>query len=205
MSGFRLNISSIRFHSFPAALALAALGSLGPAAASEFRLVPGESRVEFKIGHLLLGTVEGRFEEVTGNFQLNDSGNALLTLKSKVAVKSVNTGIGFRDEQLRGESFLGADQFPEISFSAKKCDSTASGTLVMGILTVARSSNPVSFLAGIPKIHVEAGGKRQAVVTGRLVLKRKEVGLVFTDSRDKDEKWLGDEVQVGVTLIGREP
>jgi hypothetical protein len=42
------------------------------------------------------------------------------------------------------------------------------------------------------------------VVTGHAVLKRAETGLKFGDSRDRDEKWLSDEVRVEVSLVGQE-
>lgn len=174
------------------------------ASAAEFRIVPEKSRIGFRIGFLALGTVEGRFESFSGRFQMNDSWTVLQGLESSIDTRSVNTGIGFRDDQLRGESFFQADRFPELLFSSKKCDSTGSGTKVTGMLNVGGLSKPVIFYAGIPEIQTDANGKRQAVVTGQVVLKRTETGLRFGDSRDRDEKWLSDEVRIEVSLVGQE-
>jgi polyisoprenoid-binding protein YceI len=203
MMGFRFPRVLARFHFIPVLLVLSDPWAAS-AAASEFRIVPEKSRVEFRIGFLALGTVEGRFESFSGRFQMNGSGTALQSLESSIDTRSINTGIGFRDDQLRGESFLQADRFPELLFSSKKCDSTDSGTKVTGTLTVGGSPKPVVFYAGIPKIETDAKGKKLAVVTGHAVLKRAETGLKFGDSRDRDEKWLSDEVRVEVSLVGQE-
>jgi len=166
--------------------------------------VTERSRVEFRIKHLAVGVVEGRFSGVTGRFKLDPSGKTVQNLESTIEVQSLTTGIGYRDEELKGDSFLRAGRFPEISFSSKQSDSTGSGTKVTGILKLGGSSKQVVFNAGIPEFQKGSRGKRQVVVSGYVDIKRNALGLKLSNPRDKDDNWLGDDVLVVVTLIGQE-
>src|SRR5690606_12062242 len=183
---------------------IAAMVSPGSVAASDFQLVSEKSRVEFRIKHLAVGVVEGRFAGVTGRLKLDPSGKTVQKLESIIEVQSLTTGIGYRDDELKGNSFLRADRFPEISFSSKQSDSTGSGTKVMGILKWGGSSKQVVFHAGIPEFQKGSHGKMQVVVSGYVDIKRSALGLKLNNPRDKDDSWLDDDVQVVVTLIGQE-
>jgi polyisoprenoid-binding protein YceI len=105
-----------------------------PPVASRWRLDPDASRVEFRVPHFWgLLTVTGRFTEIDGWLEVDDSGTRRLELT--IAAASVATGNRRRDRHLRSADFLAADEYPEWQFrSAAVTDADDGGLRIDGQL-----------------------------------------------------------------------
>ncbi|SHH11357.1 YceI family protein [Streptoalloteichus hindustanus] len=75
---------------------------------------PTHSSVEFVVRHLF-SRMRGRFNDYEGVVVI-DEDPSRSTVEAVVRTGSVDTAIAARDEHLRGEEFLQADQFPEMRF-----------------------------------------------------------------------------------------
>lgn len=183
-------------------IAIASVPSDLPAA--EFRILTVESQIKFKIGHLGIGIVEGRFDSISGIIKLRIPDKSLSNLDISIATNSINTGIGTRDELLLGEDYLRAGRFPNITFQSTGLNSTNTGFTVFGKLLLRGVAKNVTLVADPPQMRRGQGGESQAVLTGRCLLKRKEIGLQFANTRDADEAWLGDSVELEFLLALQE-
>ena len=91
----------------------------GPArAADEFAVDGVHSSVTFKVSHLGLSWVHGRFNEFTGNFVIapDDAGKCSFGLSIKA--ESIDTNSTKRDEHLRSRDFFNVKQFPALAFKS---------------------------------------------------------------------------------------
>jgi polyisoprenoid-binding protein YceI len=94
--------------------AFAAVLLLVPAlAADEYAVDTAHASVTFKISHLGLSWIHGRFDDFSGGFTINDIPEKCsfgLTIKTD----SIDTNNKQRDDHLRSPDFFNAKQFPAI-------------------------------------------------------------------------------------------
>lgn len=102
------------------ALALLAAFAGPPALAKTYEIDPVHSEVIFRIGHLQISGVYGRFNDLTGSFELNDAGD-LVAASAQVGAKSIDTNVQDRDDDVR-ENYIHAAEYPQITFKAEKIE-----------------------------------------------------------------------------------
>lgn len=137
-------------------LALSSLGFLlttrSPAApplhrgASELTLDPVHSFVLFKVMNRGVSHVYGRFDKMTGRFELDEDDPARSRILVEVDAASLDTGNAKRDDHLRSPDFFSVEEHPTIVFestSMKRVDTDVFD--VEGDLTLLGRTKPVSF------------------------------------------------------------
>lgn len=95
-------------------------------------------------------TVKGPFGEVHGSFtgikadiKFDEKDLAGSSISASVEAKTVSTGIGLRNHDLRSkEEWLNADKYPQISYHAKKIEKTGTGYKANGELTLKGVTKP---------------------------------------------------------------
>ncbi|MBT8324564.1 MAG: YceI family protein [Bacteroidia bacterium] len=93
------------------------------------------SEVTFKVTHLGLLTVDGKFTEFEGQITIEEG--ELTALQSDVNVNSVFTDNEERDSILKGDTYFDAAQFPNISFKATNVERNVAGEqIVVGLMTI---------------------------------------------------------------------
>jgi polyisoprenoid-binding protein YceI len=96
---------------------------------------PAHSTVGFSVRHLM-SRVRGRFREVDGRIVIGPSLRDCLTTASMRA-DSVDTGVAQRDDDLRSDSFLDAEHYPDLTFASSAVEEGADGSLmIVGDLTI---------------------------------------------------------------------
>src|SRR5947209_14950172 len=100
-------------------LFVAAVGAAAPArAADTYAVDPMHSSVYFKISHLGLANVFGRFNEFSGNFTLDPDDAGKCSFEMTIKPESVDTNNPKRDSHLRSPDFFNVKQFPAITFKS---------------------------------------------------------------------------------------
>lgn len=134
---------------FAAALA-ASLVTLPAAAELEsYTVDPLHTFPTYEVGHLGLSMQRGRFNKTTGKITIDTAarnGSADIAMDTA----SVSSGVDKLDEHLRGEDFLNAAKFPQITF--KSTDFAFEGEKLKsarGDLTINGVTRPVTFNANL--------------------------------------------------------
>ena len=112
ISALILTVLSL-FFSFPA---------LG---ADTYRVDPVHTSITFKIKHLGIANVHGRFTDVSGTLKFDPASAANSAIEIQVKTESIDTNNSKRDEDLRSSNFFDASKYPIIKFkstSVKKVD-----------------------------------------------------------------------------------
>src|SRR5580700_4053317 len=90
------------------------------------------------------GVVHGSFSGLKANIQFNEKDLAGSSITASIDAKSVSTGIGLRNHDLRSkEMWLNTDKFPEINFRSKKIEKTDKGYTANGELSLKGTTRPV--------------------------------------------------------------
>ena len=187
-----------RFPGFAlAAVLFAGLAPLAPARATDdYAVDPPHSSVTFKISHLGLAWVYGRFNDVSGGFTIDrdDPGKSSFALAIKS--ESVDTNNPKRDEHLRSPDFFNVKQFPVITFKSTAVKPIADGFEVAGEFTLHGVTRPLTFaLMGGRSAEFPKGVQRTGYTT-ELTLKRSDFGM------DKFKEAVGDDVRVAISFEG---
>jgi polyisoprenoid-binding protein YceI len=83
-----------------------------------FKVDPGDSSVIFKVRHLGLGSLFGRFNSVRGGYTWDEGDPPNGSIHILVAAESVDSNDPARDARFKDEQFLHAGEFSTISFTS---------------------------------------------------------------------------------------
>jgi polyisoprenoid-binding protein YceI len=183
----------MRFLGSIAALILILTG-VAPIRADDYAVDPVHSSVYFKISHMNLSDVFGRFNEFSGNFTIDssDAGKSSFTLSIKP--ESIDTNNKGRDKHLCSPDFLNVKQYSTLEFKSTAVKAVDGGYEVTGDVTMHGETKPVTFtLKGGNKAEFPKGKERTGFTT-EFTLKRSDFGI------NKFQGMLGEEVKVAVGL-----
>lgn len=151
---------------FAAILFSAAVAAKGPAVtapAGAYKLDPNHASMTFKIDHFGLSHYTARFTKFDASLQLDPAALTKSSVTLTLDPKSVETDYpgdfkaghkdspysSFDEEIARGDKFLNADKYPEISFKSTKVTGTAKALKVTGDLTFLGQTHPVTLDAAV--------------------------------------------------------
>jgi len=176
---------------------LSVLGATAPArAASDYAVDPMHSGVNFKISHLGLSWVSGRFNELSGSFTIDPDDAGKSSFGLTINAKSIDTNNQKRDDHLRSPDFFNVKQFPVITFKSSAVKAIKDGYQVTGDLALHGETKSVTFaLVGGRKAEFPKGVQRTGYST-ELTIKRSDFGV------DKFAGAVGDEVHIFISFEG---
>jgi polyisoprenoid-binding protein YceI len=163
------------------------------ARADDYRIDAVHSSVTFKIGHLGISYVHGRFNDFSGTFSLSNGGGEFsLTIEAK----SVDTAVPKRDTHLRSPDFLNVKQYPQITFRSTKVTSIKGGYEVTGDFTLHGVAKSITMNLSGGKITQFPKGTQRTGFTTSLTIKRADFGM------DRFAGALGDDVHIAISFEG---
>ncbi len=124
---------------------------VGLSAPEKFTIDPDHTYPYFSINHLGFSTMQGRFNETSGEIVI-DTANKTGHINIVINAASVDTAHKKRDDHLRSPDFLNAIEFPEIVYTSSKVTINDDNSgLVEGTLTIMGTAKPVTL--NVSKMH----------------------------------------------------
>ena len=158
----------------------AALGVAGSAAADAFVLDQSHTNVAFKVRHLGISTVSGRFAKFSGSFRYDSANPAASRVDVTVDVASVDTDIDRRDEHLRSEDFFFVEKYPTMTFASREVERVDdTHFLVKGDLTIRGITKPVVLDATLGGVLRLESGATIAALHATTTINRFDYGLAW--------------------------
>ena len=172
--------------------------------ASKWGIDPNHTEIGFKVKHLMISNVTGKFEKFEGSVESasDDFVNANISFTAETA--SVNTGQPQRDGHLQSPDFFDAAKFPQLKFTSTKFEKLSGDKYVLeGDLTIRDVTKPVkldvafSGVAKDPYNNTKAGFE----ITGKI--NRTDFGLNFNAPLETGGVLLSEEIklQIEVQLV----
>ena len=179
-------------------LGLATLITASALFGGTYNLDTSHSNVGFKVKHMMISNVVGKFDKFTGTFEYDEKTNSLKTLLGTVEVNSINTENEKRDGHLKASDFFAADKYPQITFELTKVeDDKAYGVLTMrGV-----SKDVVLDLENNGAIKDPWGNTRVGLeLTGKI--NRFDYGIKYNSVLEAGGVAVGDIVKLDIQMEG---
>lgn len=158
---------------------------------------PTHSEIGFKIKHLMITNVSGKFTGFEAEVQTEGEDFATAQINATIETASINTSNLQRDEHLRNSDFFEVEKYPEIVFTSTKVEKIDNDNFILhGNLTLKGVTKPVKLNVEYNGTNKDPWGNQKAgfVITGKV--NRSEFGLNFNAALETGGLVLGEEVRI---------
>lgn len=168
-----------------------------PVLGASFKVDPVHSSVTFMVKHMNASYAMGRFNAISGSFDLDEANPSASKFDFTLKTDSIDTADAKRDAHLKNADFFNAKQFPTIGFKSKTVKAGAEkGTFdVTGDMTLHGVTKEIT----VKIQHVGTAKSQFGTVAGvfsTFTIKRSDFGMKGMLNM------LGDEVTVTVSVEG---
>lgn len=163
-----------------------------------WNLDPAHSTAEFKVRHMMISWVKGKFTGLSGALTLHESDHAYSGVEATIDVATISTGADDRDNHLKSADFFDAAQFPSITFKSTKVESKGKGTLsVTGNLTMHGVTKPVTFaVEELSEPSKDPWGNQRIGIEASTRINRKDFGLNWNAALETGGVLVGEDVTI---------
>ncbi|MBC9933436.1 YceI family protein [Chitinophaga qingshengii] len=167
-------------------------------AKTKWVLDPAHSELTFKIRHLMITNVTGRFNDFQVAAETEGEDFLTATASATVDVDSITTGSADRDKHLRSPDFFDVNQFRNITFKATKSESVDNdGSYdLYGDLTIRNITKNIKLAVEFGGVVKDPWGNTKAgfTITGKI--NRKDFGLTWNATTEAGGVMVSDEVRL---------
>jgi polyisoprenoid-binding protein YceI len=151
------------------------------------------STIEFRVKHMMIQTVKGRFREFDGAMVTGDNPSVIGTIN----VESLETLHAERDAHLRSPDFFDIERYPEITFQAAEIEFNGDDRhfTLPGELTIKGVTRPI-VLDGEVRGNIVDGDRRWVALALSGQLERSDYGLVWNRVLETGGVLVGDTVEL---------
>jgi polyisoprenoid-binding protein YceI len=155
---------------------------------------PAHSTVEFRVKHMVIQTVRGRFRDFDGAIVAGDEP----FVTGSIRVASLTTLQQARDAHLRSPDFFDVERYPEIAFHANgiKFNGDDTHLALSGELTIKGVTGPIDLDGELHGIVIGADGRERIALELRGQLDRSDYGLVWNRTLETGNVLVGDTVDL---------
>ena len=161
---------------------------------------PAHSSVEFRVKHMMISTVRGRFGAFEGTIEaapdLRHS-----RVRGTIQAASIDTNEPRRDGHLRSADFFDVENHPVIGFQSTAIEHVVRGDYrVTGDLTMHGETRPVVFDVTVHGVTRDPQGNDRVGLEVRGTISRGEFGLRWQQALETGGVVVGDEVRISADI-----
>jgi polyisoprenoid-binding protein YceI len=173
-----------------------------PGTVTTWKLDPAHSLAEFKVKHMMISNVKGRFTGLSGTLSLDETDYTHSTVEASIDVATINTGDDQRDGHLKTAEFFDAEKFPAITFKSTNIDSKGGADYeVTGDFTLHGVTKPVIFrVEDVSKPSKDPYGNQRIGLSATTKINRKDFGLSWNAALETGGVLVGEEVTISLEV-----
>jgi polyisoprenoid-binding protein YceI len=171
-----------------------------PTGVTTWKIDPAHTQVEFAVRHMMITTVKGRFSDVTGEIQLDETRHAASRVNIDINVASIDTREAQRDAHLRSADFFDVEKFPKMTFRGTEIEGALHQFKLTGDLTIHGVTRPITLdVTHEGRGKDPWGGERIGfAATGKI--KRSDFGLTWNAALETGGLLVGDDVKISLDV-----
>ena len=169
----------------------------------KYSIDSAHTKVGFEISHLVISTVEGRFNTYTGSVEMGKKIEES-KINASIEIASVDTGNADRDKHLKSPDFFDAQKFPKMTFVSKSVSGTEDNLTVKGDLTLHGVTKPITLTGKYLGVVNDPFGNTRVAFAAKGKLSRKEYGLTWSKMVEAGPV-VGDEVSLDIRIEAMKP
>jgi polyisoprenoid-binding protein YceI len=162
---------------------------------------PAHSEIQFKVKHLVISTVTGKFDRFEGSVNTSAEDFSDMEAEFSAEVDSINTNQPDRDGHLKSADFFDAASHPKLIFKSKRVKKNSDGSLKLsGDLTMRGTTKEVDLDVQYGGTIVDPWGNVKAgfEISGKV--NRKEFGLHWSAVTEAGGVVVADEVKLAINV-----
>ncbi|HXA00813.1 MAG TPA: YceI family protein [Cytophagaceae bacterium] len=163
---------------------------------TKWTIDPAHSEVGFRIQHLMISNVKGRFKKIAGEVESTTDDFKSSKISFTADIASLDTGSEQRDKHLNTAEFFNAEKYSELKFTGKTYD----GRQLEGDLTIAGITKPVTLHAEFGGIAKDPYGNTKAGFSITGMIHRKDWGLTWNAALESGGVMVSDEVFISADI-----
>jgi len=158
------------------------------------------SSVVFSVSYYDAAPFFGRFNTISGSFNLDATNPSASTVEIRLDPASVDSNNQGRDRHLRNADFFNVGEFNTLSFTSKQVRSMGDGKFeVQGELNMHGQTRPLTVTLTRGKDSSARDGKPQTGFTSTFTVRRSDFGMNYMIGQG-----LGDEVTIMLGIVGKQ-
>ncbi|MFN8310427.1 MAG: YceI family protein [Chitinophagales bacterium] len=167
---------------------------------TKWTIDPAHSEVQFKIKHLMINTVTGRFNTFEGTVESESDDFTGAQIEFSAEVNSIDTNMEMRDTHLKSDDFFAAEKFPKISFHSSSFAKKGDHYELLGNFTIRDITKPIALQVEYNGMAKDFYGNNKAgfEISGKI--SRKEFGLVWNGVTEAGGVVVGDDVKLHLSI-----
>lgn len=155
------------------------------------------SSIGFRVRHMVISKVNGRFTRWSGSLLLGGEDLADSKLDIAIDVASIDTGEAQRDGHLRSPDFFDVERFPHMTFRSTRVEAVGGERYrVTGDLTIHGVTREVVLDAEFGGRAMDPWGGERAGFTARAAIDRRDFGLTWNQALEAGEVIVGEKVEI---------
>lgn len=174
--------------------------TLAPSATGTYAVDASHSHVGFKVRHLVVAKVRGRFADFDGTITIADDpqhGSVTVT----VPLASIDTRDEQRDAHLRSPDFFDVEQFPTMTFRSTAVREVEAGRYeVDGELTVRGVTEPLTLQVSFDGTARDPWGGERLAFSATARLNREDFGLTWNQTLDTGGVLVGKDIDIEIEV-----
>ena len=173
-----------------------------PAAITTWKLDPAHSHAEFKVKHMMISNVKGKFSGISGVLKADEADPTRSTIEASIPVATLSTADDQRDGHLKSADFFDAEKFPTLSFKSLAVHPTGPGeSSVAGELTMHGVTKNVTFAVEGPTAPAkDPWGHTRIGLSATTKINRKDFGLTWNAALETGGVLVGEEVAISLDV-----
>lgn len=167
-------------------------------ASSIWNIDPAHSVAEFKVRHMMISYVKGKFSGLSGVLKLDEADYTHSTVEVSIPAASVSTVDDNLDAHLKNADFFDVEHYPTLTFRSTSIRfSGGHDYTVTGDLTIRGVTKSVTFNANdVSEPSKDPWGNLRIGFSGSAKVNRKDFGLVWNAPLEFGGMLVGEEVTI---------
>jgi polyisoprenoid-binding protein YceI len=163
-----------------------------------WKVDPAHSVAEFKVKHMMIANVKGKFSGITGTMTLDEADQTRSTIEASIPMETVFTGDAQRDTHLKSPDFFHVEKHPRMTFKSTKIQAKGPGELsVTGDLTIHGVTKQVAFdVEGPTPPGKDPWGNTRVGIEATTKINRKDFGLGWNAALETGGVLVGEDVSI---------
>ena len=158
------------------------------------------SEVQFKVKHLVISTVTGKFKSFEGALETDGDDFDGAEASFSIDVNSIDTNVKDRDAHLKSDDFFNAEKYPNITFDGKLKNVSDDEYKLVGTLTIRDVSKGVELDVEYGGTMVDGYGQTKAGFEIEGTINRKEFGLRWDMVTEAGGVVVADKIKLALNI-----
>lgn len=166
-------------------------------ATSNWQIDPAHSEVTFRVRHLVIATVSGKFDKFSSLVSTEGGNFATGNIEFSAETASINTGVEARDNHLRSDDFFNSEKYPLLTFKSTGMKHLGNDQYQLdGNLTIRDVTKPITLQVDFQGSVKDPYGNFKSAFEVTGAIKRKEFGLQWDAFTETGGAVVSDEVKI---------